>query len=216
MASDSALRDDIEAELEFEPSLDASGIGVAVNGGVATLTGHVPSYAAKVAAERAAGRVKGVRAVAEEIEVRLPSDLRHDDEEIAKRAANIITWSVYLPANVVHVKVEKGWVTLTGETEWQYQKQSAESGIRNLSGVIGVSNLIKVKPHVTAGDVRDRIAQAYRRNAELDSSGVKIAVAGDKVTLSGRVSTWRERWAAENAAWAVPGVTEVTDDLFIS
>jgi len=216
MASDSALRDDIEAELEFEPSLDASGIGVAVNGGVATLTGHVPSYAAKVAAERAAGRVKGVRAVAEEIEVRLPSDLRHDDEEIAKRAANIITWSVYLPANVVHVKVEKGWVTLTGETEWQYQKQSAESGIRNLSGVIGVSNLIKVKPHVTAGDVRDRIAQAYRRNAELDSSGVKIAVAGNKVTLSGRVSTWRERWAAENAAWAVPGVTEVTDDLFIS
>jgi osmotically-inducible protein OsmY len=216
MASDSALRDDIEAELEFEPSLDASGIGVAVNGGVATLTGHVPSYAAKVAAERAAGRVKGVRAVAEEIEVRLPSDLRHDDEEIAKRAANIITWSVYLPANAVHVKVEKGWVTLTGETEWQYQKQSAESGIRNLSGVIGVSNLIKVKPHVTAGDVRDRIAQAYRRNAELDSSGVKIAVAGNKVTLSGRVSTWRERWAAENAAWAVPGVTEVTDDLFIS
>jgi len=216
MANDSALRADVEAELEFEPSLDASGIGVAVNGGVATLTGHVPSYAAKVAAERAAGRVKGVRAVAEEIEVRLPSDLRHDDEEIAKRAANIITWSVYLPANVVHVKVEKGWVTLTGETEWQYQKQSAESGIRNLSGVIGVSNLIKVKPHVTAGDVRDRIAQAYRRNAELDSSGVKIAVAGNKVTLSGRVSTWRERWAAENAAWAVPGVTEVTDDLFIS
>ena len=154
MNNNSALRADIEAELEFEPSLDAAGIGVAVNDGVATLTGHVASYAQKIAAERAASRVKGVRAFAEEIEVRLPFEVKHDDEEIARRAAHILEWSIYLPANTVRVKVEKGWIALTGDCDWQYQKEAAENAVRRLGGVIGVSNQIKIRPHVTAGDVQ--------------------------------------------------------------
>lgn len=216
MANDSTLRADIEAELEFEPSIDAANIGVAVKDGVATLTGHVASYAQKRAAERATGRVKGVRAIAEEIEVRLPFEIRHDDAEIGRRAANVLAWTVFLPANAVHVKVEKGWVTLTGEVDWRYQKDAAESAIRRLSGVVGVSDQIKIRPHVTPGDVRERISQAYRRNAEIDSAGIKIAVDGGKVTLSGTVRAWSERRAAENAVWAIPSVTEVIDNLKVS
>jgi len=218
MANDSALRADIEAELEFEPIVDAANIGVAVMDGVVTLTGRVASYAHKVAAERAAGRVKGVRAVAEEIEVRLPFEVKHDDAEIGRRVADVLAWTVYLPANAVHVKVEKGWVTLTGEVDWQYQKGAAESAARKLRGVSGVSDLIKIRirPHVTSGDVRERITQAFRRNAELESSGITIAVDGGKVTLSGKVKAWTERRAAENAAWAIPSVTEVLDNLIVS
>lgn len=216
MVNDSVLRADIEAELEFEPSVDAANIGVAIKDGVATLTGHVSSYAQKAAAERAAGRVKGVRAVVEGIEVRLPFEVKHDDTEIAHRAADVLSWTVYLPANVVQAKVEKGWVTLTGEVDWQYQKEAAESAIRKLTGVIGVSDFITIRPHMTAGDVRDRIAQAYRRNADLESSGIKITVDGSKVTLSGRVKAWNERRIAENAAWAIPSVTEVVDNLIVS
>lgn len=216
MANDSALRSDIEAELEFEPSIDAANIGVAVKDGIATLTGYVTSYAQKLAAERAAGRVKGLRAVAEEIEVRLPFELKKDDAEIGKRAMNVLDWMVYLPANAVHVKVEKGWVTLTGDVDWQYQKTAAQSAIRKLSGVVGVSDLIKIRPHVTSGDVRERISEAYRRSADLESSGIKISVDGGKVTLSGKVKAWNERRAAENAAWAVPGVTAVIDNLVVS
>lgn len=216
MANDLGLRKDIEAELEFEPTVDAANIGVAVKDGVATLTGHVTSFAQKLAAERAAGRVKGVRAVAEEIEVRLPFDVKHDDTEIGKRAANVLAWSVYLPANAAHVKVEKGWVVLTGEVDWQYQKVAAESAVRKLSGVVGVSNLIKVRSHVMPEDIHERIAQAYRRNAELESSSIRISVDGGKVTLSGKVKAWNERRIAENAAWAIPSVTEVIDNLVVS
>jgi osmotically-inducible protein OsmY len=216
MTSNTTLRADIQAELEFEPSLNAVGIGVAVKDGVATLTGSVTSYAQKVAAERAASRVKGVRAVAEEIEVRLPFDVKHGDAEIAGRAANVLAWSVFLPANTAHVKVEKGWVTLTGDVDWQYLKQSAESAVRRLAGVIGVINLIKIRPNVSAGDVQARIAQAYRRNAELESSGIKVSVDGGKITLSGKVNAWHERRAAENAAWGISSVTEVVDNLVVA
>jgi osmotically-inducible protein OsmY len=216
MINSTTLRADIQAELEFEPSLDAAGIGVTVKDGVATLTGYVGSYAQKVAAERAASRVKGVRAVAEKIEVRLPFDVKHDDGEIARRAANVLAWSVFLPANTAHVKVEKGWVTLTGDVDWQYLKQSAESAVRRLAGVIGVINQIKIRPNVSAGDVQARIAQAYRRNAELESSGIKISVDGGKITLSGKVNAWHERRAAENAAWGISSVTEVVDNLIVA
>ena len=216
MTNNSTLRADIEAELEFEPSLDAAGIGVAVADGVATLTGHVASYAQKVAAERAISRVKGVRALAEEIEVRLPFNVKHDDEEIARRAANILDWDIYVPANKVHVKVEKGWVTLTGALDWKYQKESSEQAIRRLAGVMGVSNLITIQPHVLSGDVHHRITQAYRRNAELESSGIKVSIEGGKVTLSGKVKAWGERRTAENAAWGNSGVTEVVDHLMVA
>ncbi len=216
MTSNTTLRADIQAQLEFEPSLNAAGIGVAVKDGVVTLTGNVTSYAQKVAAERAVSRVKGVRAIAEEIVVRLPFDVKHDDEEIARRAANVIAWSLHLSANTVHVKVEKGWVTLTGDVDWQYLKQSAESAVRRLGGVIGVSNLIKIQPNVSVGDVQERISRAFRRSAELESSGIKISVDGGKITLSGKVNAWHERRTAENAAWGVSSVTEVVDNLVVA
>lgn len=155
MTSDAALRSDIEEELDFEPSLDATSIGIAVKEGVATWIGHVSTYAQKVAAERAVGRVKGIRAVAEEMIVRLPLDARHDDEdEIALRAASVLSWTLNVPDDTVHVKLEKGWVTLTGDIDWQYQRQSAELGVRRLGGVMAVSNKINIRPHATIKDAR--------------------------------------------------------------
>lgn len=216
MTSDSTLRADIEAELEFEPSLNAASIGVAVKDGVATLTGHVASYAEKIAAERAVSRVKGVRAIAEEIEVRLPFEVKKDDGEIARRVANELNWSASLPADAVRSKVENGWVTLNGEVDWQYQKEEAAAGLRRLSGIVGVTNLIKIRPHPTAADVSEQISRAYRRNAQIDASGIKVVVSGGRVTLSGRVKAWHERREAEKAAWAISGVTEVVDNLFVS
>lgn len=216
MSTDLALRADIEAELEFEPSLTAAGIGVAVKDGVATLTGHVPSFFEKLAAERATGRVNGIRAIAEELEVRLPFSVRHDDEEIARRVLTILEWGTFPAVKADHVKVEKAWVTLTGEVDWQYQKQSATAAIRRLAGVTGVSNLITIRAHVTPGDVQDRIAKAYKRNAELESAGIRVSVEGGKVSLSGKVRAWDDRRAAENAAWAIPGVTQVVDNLVVA
>ena len=216
MSNDLALRADIEAELEFEPSLTAAGIGVAVKDGVATLTGHVPSFFEKLAAERATGRVKGIRAIAEELEVRLPFSVKHDDGEIARRALAILEWGTFPSVKADHVKVEKGWVTLTGEVDWQYQKQSAVDAIRRLAGVVGVSNLIAIRPHVTEGNVQDSISKAYRRNAELESAGIKVSVDGGRVSLSGKVHNWRVRRTAENAAWAIPSVTQVVDNLIVA
>ncbi|MGC9269261.1 BON domain-containing protein [Acidiphilium sp.] len=211
--NDLDLRRDVEDELEFEPGLKAAGIGVAVSGGVVTLTGHVGSYAEKLAAERAAGRVKGVRAIAADIEVRPPAEPDLDDDDIARRAANILAWSVYLPADAVRITVEQGWLTLSGDVKSQHQRQAAVDAVHHLAGVVGVTNLITVHPPVTVADVHDRIMSAYRRNAELDSSGIKIAVEGGRVTLSGKVKAWTERRTAENAAWAIQGVTEVVDHL---
>jgi len=216
MISDTALRTDVERALDFEPSINAAGIGVAVKDGVVTLTGHVASYTEKVAAERIVGRVKHVRAVAEDIEVRLPFDMKHEDDEIARRAADVIAWSIYLPADSVRVQVEKGWVTLTGTVQWQYQKQAVENAVHGLGGVIFVSNHIKIQPKVTIADVHARITQAYQRNAAFESSGIKVTVEGGKVTLDGQVAAWHERRTAEDAAWAVPGVTEVIDNLSVS
>jgi osmotically-inducible protein OsmY len=215
MANDLALRNDIEAELEFEPSLTAAGIGVAVKDGIATLTGHVPSYYEKLAAERAAGRVKGVRAIAEELDVKLPFDVKHDDQEIARRASNILEWGSFPSVKADHVKVEKGWVTLNGEVDWQYQRESATSAVRRLAGVTGVSNLITLRPRVTTGDVQTHIAKALQRSAEVEASGIKVSVDGGKVSLSGKVHTWSDRRAAENAAWGTPSVTHVFDNLVV-
>lgn len=215
MSRDADLRRDIETQLEFEPTVTSASIGVAVKDGVVTLTGHVPSYMEKTDAERAAGRVKGVRAIVEKLEVRLPSDVKHDDEEIARRASNICQWDTSAPVSKAKVKVEKGWVTLTGEVEGQYQKQMATDAVRRLAGVVGVTNAIAIRPRVVANDVRDRITKAYERSADLEASGIQISVSGGKVNLQGHVKTWGDRVAAENAAWAVPGVTHVTDNLVV-
>jgi osmotically-inducible protein OsmY len=216
MNDDEKIRDDVLAELEFQPQVDATAIGVAVKNGVVTLSGHVSNYAEKIAAESAAKRVKGVKGLAQEITVRLPSGVRHDDTEIAQRAADILKWSVTAPETGVKVKCENGWVTLSGEAMWAYQRYEAERAVRGLAGVIGVTNQIALIGGVKAADVKDRIKRALHRNAELDASTINVAVEGSKVTLAGKVSAWPERNIAESAAWAVPGVYQVVDHLSVS
>jgi len=209
--SDRSLRQSVLDELEFEPAVDATKIGIAVDNGVVTLTGHVSSYAEKIAAEHAVQRVKGVRGVAQEIEVRYPSEGKNGDDEIAQRAAQIIDWDSTVPSDKVTVKVEKGWVTLRGEIEWQFQRVGAESVVRKLSGVVGVTNLIAVRPRVDATNVKHRIEDALKRNAEVEADGIQVVVTGGKVTLEGKVRTCHERAVAVRAAWAAPGVESVED-----
>lgn len=210
---DKTLRQFIIDELDFEPSIDAANIGVAVEKGVVTLTGHVKSYAEKIAAERIVQRIKGVKAIAEEIEVRYPDQAKRSDDEIAQRALNILEWSVHVPAETLHVKVEKGWVTLSGEVPWQYQRLAAESAVRRLSGVAGVTNLIEIKPQVAPSDVRQKIMDSLKRNAELEADSIRVVVENDKVILEGKVKAWYERELAERAAWSAPGVKSVIDRL---
>lgn len=212
MEADIAIRDNVIAELDFDPSIDEGAIGVAVQDGVVTLSGHVPSYAQKIAAERAARRITGVRALAIDIEVRLPLQAKHDDEEIARRAASVLSWTATLGERVKAV-VDGGWVSLSGQVPWCYQKQEAERVVRNLEGVRGVTNTITVRPQIKASDIRDRINAALKRNAELESEAIHVDVSGSTVTLSGKVKDWYERRMAETAAWAAPGVTEVRDNI---
>jgi osmotically-inducible protein OsmY len=210
------LRQYVIDELDFDPSFDSANVGVAVENGVVTLTGHVGSYAEKIAAEKAAQRVKGVHAVAQEIEVRYPEQKKTADDQIAERAVAIIGWDAMVPVDAVMVKVQKGWVTLTGNVEWQYQRTAAESAIRRLSGVIGVTNLIEVKPRIQPQNIKAKIMEALKRNAELEADSIRVTVKDDKVTLEGRVKAWFERGIAERAAWSAPGVKSVEDRLSIS
>jgi osmotically-inducible protein OsmY len=214
--SDVSLRQNIIDEFEFEPSLNAANIGVAVDNGVVTLTGHVGSYMEKVRAERVVQRIKGVHGVAEELEVRYPGDKKTSDDEIAKRALNIISWDTSIPANKVQVKVEGGWITLSGQVEWYYQKVSAEEAVRKISGIKGVSNMLTIEPRVQPSDIKNRIENALKRKAGVEASKIKVSVAGGKVTLDGDVNAWFERNAAEGAAWAAPGVTSVEDHIRIA
>jgi osmotically-inducible protein OsmY len=206
---DKALRQNVVSELDFDPSFDAETIGVAVEGGVVTLTGHVGSYAEKIAAERAAQRVKGVRAIAQEIVVRYPEDKKTADDQIAERAVSIMTWDARIPAEDVMVKVQQGWVTLSGEVHWHFQREAAESSVRRLSGVVGVTNEIHVRPNARPEDVRAKIIDA------LEADSISVLVHGDKVTLEGKVKAWYEREVAERAAWSVPGVSAVDDHLIL-
>lgn len=215
--SDLTLRQTVLDELEFEPSVDAAHIGVAVKDGVVTLSGHVGSYAEKLAAEQATRRVKGVQAIAQEIEVRYPEDQKTADDEIAARALNILRWSAVVPAGSVLVKVQDGWVTLSGQVSWQYQRNAAESQIRRLSGVKGVVNSVTIKSRVQPIDVKRKIEDALKRNAEIQAQSIRVSVEdGGRVELEGNVHDWREREVAENAAWSVPGVVRVDDRLHIA
>ncbi|WP_102960434.1 BON domain-containing protein [Mangrovicella endophytica] len=214
--TDSQLKQDVIDELDFEPSINADHIGVAVENGVVTLTGHVSTYAEKLDAEDTVRRVKGVKGIAQEIEVRPFGANKTADDEIAKRALNTIQWNTVIPDGAVQVKVQKGWVTLSGEVDWQYQKTAATNAVKSLAGVLGVSNVISVKPHVFVGDVKKRIEDALKRNAETEAKAIKVDVAGGKVTLEGEVKTWTERYAAERAAWSAPGVQTVTDHIRVA
>jgi osmotically-inducible protein OsmY len=211
--NDKDLRQYIIEELDFEPSIDSANIGVSVDGGIVTLTGHVMSYVEKLAVEAAVKRIKGVLALAEEIEVRYPEQKKLADDQIAKRAVDIISWDVQLPDQSIQVKVSDGRITLSGEVDWHYQKLAAEAAVRKLSGVRGVHNLIRIRGGSKAVDVQQRIVSALRRTAELESRNIQVTVDDGKVTLTGNVKAWHERQLAEQAAWAAAGVREVVDNL---
>lgn len=214
--NDLSLRKSILEELEFLPDIDAANIGVAVDKGVVTLTGHVTNYAQKVRVERAVKAVKGVRALAEEIQVRLNKGAGTADDTIANRALNIIDWSADIPQGAAKVIVENGWVSLEGQVDWQYQKEAVERAVRKLSGVVGVDNRLTLRPQVDVLDIQQRIEEALKRNAEVDAKGIHIKVEGSVVKLEGRVHLWRERKIAERAAWSVPGVNTVEDHLLLA
>jgi len=214
--TDGELRQDVIHALEFEPSVDAAHIGVTAEKGVVTLSGHVASYAEKLAAEDVARRVKGVRAIAQEIEVRYPDHKRTGDDEIAERAVKILAWSCEVPADAVSVTVQKGWVTLAGKVGWQYQKKAAEDAVHKLSGVIGVINRIAIEPAVTAPDVKEKIEAALTRHAQIEADAIRVSVFdGSKVLLDGVVDSLDAREAAEKAAWSVAGVQSVDDQLTV-
>lgn len=212
---DKTLRLDIIDELDFEPSIESAGIAVAVVDGVVTLSGHVSSYAEKLAAERTVSRVKGVKAIAMELEVRLAGGPKTSDEEVAKRCLDVLKWNVWT-SETMKVKVEHGWVTLSGSVDWAYQRQAAERAVNRLSGVRGVSNLIAIKPALNSSDIRQKIEKAFLRNAELEADRITVRADQGKVTLEGQVKTWHERQIAEQAAWAAPGVTSVEDRIRVS
>ena len=212
---DLTLKKDVEEELQWEPSINAAAIGVAVKDGVVTLTGRVPSYAEKMAAARAASRVSGVKAVANELEVGIPAAEERTDEDIARAVANALTWNTSIPADRVKAQVSHGWVTLEGTVEWYYQKEAAERAVRPIRGVKGVTNNIVVKPAVTATVVKSQIEAALRRSAEVDAQRITVETRGDTVILRGRVRADVERQEAERAAWAAPGVAKVENYIIV-
>jgi osmotically-inducible protein OsmY len=213
--TDLELKANVESELKWEPSVNAAEVGVAVKDGIVMLTGHVQSYWQKIAAERAAGRVSGVRAVVNELEIRLPTSSERTDEDIARAALNALSWSVSVPADRIKVKVSKGWITLEGNVEWQYQKAAAEKVVRDLVGVKGVVNLIEVKPRASAAEVKAAIEAALKRSAAVDASNIQVEADGDKVILRGTVRSWAEREEAERAAWRAAGVRSVDNRITV-
>jgi osmotically-inducible protein OsmY len=214
--TDAQIQADVLAELKWEPRVTPNEIGVIVKDGVVTLTGWVDSYTKRWAAEDAAHRVRGVKAVANDIEVRLSSTDERTDMDIAQAAVRALEWDAFVPIDKLDVTVSKGWVTLKGEVEWQYQKNDAERVVRRLQGVKGVSNLIVVKPRATPDDLKQRIEQALIRSAEVDAKNITVEIDGSKVILKGTVRSWAEKQEAERQAWAAPGVTAVDNRITIA
>jgi len=215
MKSDVELRRDVLDELEWEPSIDAAQIGVTTREGVVTLAGTAKSYSEKLKAERVTKRVLGVKAIANDIEVRLPGTHERTDSDIARVAVDALKWRASVPEGRIKVAVGKGWVTLEGEVDWQYQKDVALEAVHHLVGVKGVTNLITVKPRVSATEVKSRIEAAFRRSAELDAQKIRVETKDGKVTLHGQLQSWAERDEAERTAWAAPGVTQVENFIAI-
>jgi len=214
--TDEQIQTDVLEELKWDTRVRPNEIGVAVKDGIVTLTGWVDSYLKKMAAEEAAHRVPGVKAVANDIEVRLPGFAERTDTDLAAAVLNALRWDAAIPTGKVDVTVSQGWVTLKGEVDYAFQKRDAERAVRRLSGVKGVSNLIVVKPQVFPSDLKQQIERALVRNAETDARNITIEVEGSKVILRGTVRSYAEKQAAEDTAWSAPGVTEVENRIVIS
>ena len=215
MKTDKQVQQDVIAELGWEPSVNATHIGVEVSNGVVTLAGHVGSYAEKFNAERATQRVAGVKALAVEMDVKF-AGAKRTDADIAQSVESVLQWATYFPSDSIKVKVEGGWITLSGDVEWDYQRQSAIDAVRHLSGVTGVSNLIAIKPSVSSTLVKSDIEAALKRRARTDAQKISVEVHGSDVTLTGAVHSWSERDLARNSAWSSPGVSNVVDKMTVS
>ena len=221
MKTDTELQRDVMSELKWEPTIQAAEIGVSVKDGVVTLNGDVDSYSKKWAIDRAARRVSGVKVVAEEIKVRLPDPYKRTDEDIARSATNVLNWNVWVPRDRVKVRVQDGWITLTGDVDWYYQKEHAENAVRHLIGVVGVTNSITIKPPVPtvkAFEVKNDIREALKRNARLrlDAEKIQVEISGSKVILRGSVGSWADYDEAEYSAYCAPGVSEVENNLKVT
>jgi osmotically-inducible protein OsmY len=215
MKTDSQIQKDVMAQLKWEPFLNASEIGVAVKNGIVTLSGRVDSYLKKIAAEDAAKKISGVKAVAEDIQIGVSPPYKKTDTEIAEAVVNALKWHAAVQEEKIKIKVENGIVRLEGDVEWEYQKTNAKSAVANLTGVNGVTNLIVVKPKLVSSAIEKRINEAFHRSATIDAYKIAADVVGSKVTLRGKVRSYSEKEDAENAAWNAPGVTSVKNELEI-
>ena len=213
MKTDVEIRNDVLDELAWQPNINETEIGVVVDKGVVTLTGTVDSYSKKLAAEKAVRSVKGVRAVAEDIEVKYGSEYKKSDKEIAKAAADALKWNYSVPEDKLSIKVDDGWVYLSGEVQWTYQKDAAKNAVENLLGVRGVSNSISLKQSVEPYQIKERIKKAFERSAEVEARNIDVTVEGHKVKLRGKVHSLIEKDEARKAAYFAPGVYEVDNEL---
>jgi osmotically-inducible protein OsmY len=218
MRTDDELKQDVIDQLNWEPSVDADAIGVAVKDGIVTLTGYVNSLMGKINAAHGAEKVYGVRGVVQKIEVKLPGSAERTDEDIAKAVADALEWNALVPEGSVKVEVQDGWVVLSGEVDWSYQRNAANDSVCCLIGVKGITNLITIttKPSARPADIKTSIASSFQRHALMDARLITVKVNGDKVILEGTVHSYAEKWTAEDRAWAAPGIHEVENKINIS